>query len=388
MSALVFLIPVLILVLFGVLLYRRLVRAPRYGAIWVRLGSAVLLTGLGLAVIVAFLYQNAALDGPVARIVGMVGMTWLGLGFYLLLGTLLGALVALGLRLARRPDLVRPWHRRSVPVIVAASLLITGYGVLEARQLRLVETTVALAGLPPELEGYRIVVIGDLHAGPIRGADLTAQAVRLTDDAEPDLIVLAGDLTDGTTAQFAEVLDPLAALSAPDGVYAVTGNHEYYAGDAVGWVTLWRELGVTALLNESTTITRDGVRLQVAGVSDAAGQVGPSEEPADTGLLPVLGAALADVDPAGTSILLAHQPAVGTDPLVGAAGVDLMLSGHTHGGQLWPFTYLVRLANPTVAGVDEVSGTTTFTTPGVGTWGPPMRVLVPPQVSVLVLTEG
>jgi len=387
--SLALLVPLVILGLFGLLLYRRLVRAPGYASLAVRVGGVLVLIAMTAAIFVGMAYQLGGLDGPLPRLIGIVGMTWLAVSFYLLLGILLGAIGALGLRIARRDEEARrTWHRRSVPVIVGASLVITAYGVLEAQRVGVNEVEVEVAGLPTELEGYRVAVVSDLHVGPIRGADLTAQAVRLTTEAEPDVILLAGDLTDGTTAQFAQVLDPLADLSAPDGVYAVTGNHEYYAGDAEGWVARWRELGLEPLLNASTTIDRDGIRLQIAGVSDAAAEEVPMTETSDPDLLPRLDAALAEVDPGQPSILIAHRPGVGEDPLVRAAGVDLMVSGHTHGGQIWPFTLLVPLVNPTIAGLDVIDGTTAYTTRGVGTWGPPTRVLAPPEVSVLTLTVG
>lgn len=389
MVSLALLVPLVILGLFGLLLYRRLVRAPGYTSLAVRVGGVLVLIAMTAAIFVGMAYQLGGLDGPLPRLIGIVGMTWLAVSFYLLLGILLGAIGALGLRIARRDEEARrTWHRRSVPVIVGASLVITAYGVLEAQRVGVHEVEVEVAGLPTELEGYRVAVVSDLHVGPIRGADLTAQAVRLTTEAEPDVILLAGDLTDGTTAQFAQVLDPLADLSAPDGVYAVTGNHEYYAGDAEGWVARWRELGLEPLLNASTTIDRDGIRLQIAGVSDAAAEEVPMTETSDPDLLPRLDAALAEVDPGQPSILIAHRPGVGEDPLVRAAGVDLMVSGHTHGGQIWPFTLLVPLVNPTIAGLDVIDGTTAYTTRGVGTWGPPTRVLAPPEVSVLTLTVG
>lgn len=389
MVSLALLVPLVILGLFGLLLYRRLVRAPGYTSLAVRVGGVLVLIAMTAAIFVGMAYQLGGLDGPLPRLIGIVGMTWLAVSFYLLLGILLGAIGALGLRIARRDEEARrTWHRRSVPVIVGASLVITAYGVLEAQRVGVNEVEVEVAGLPTELEGYRVAVVSDLHVGPIRGADLTAQAVRLTTEAEPDVILLAGDLTDGTTAQFAQVLDPLADLSAPDGVYAVTGNHEYYAGDAEGWVARWRELGLEPLLNASTTIDRDGIRLQIAGVSDAAAEEVPMTETSDPDLLPRLDAALAEVDPGQPSILIAHRPGVGEDPLVRAAGVDLMVSGHTHGGQIWPFTLLVPLVNPTIAGLDVIDGTTAYTTRGVGTWGPPTRVLAPPEVSVLTLTVG
>ena len=388
-SLLVLLVPLLVLGLSGLLLYRRLVRAPGYTSLVLRLGAAALLVVLTAAIFVGVAYQNGGLDGRPARLFGMVGMAWVAVAFYLLIGTLVGALGALALRIARRGrEARRTWHRRSVPVIIVASVLVTAYGMVEARQVAVDESSVTIPGLPPELEGYRVAVISDLHVGPIRGADLTAQAVGLANGAEPDVILLAGDLTDGTTAQFAEVLAPLADLSAPDGVYAVTGNHEYYAGDALGWVALWRELGLRVLLNESVVVERDGATLRIAGVSDAAGTEVPAAEPADAALLPQLGRALAAVDPRESSILIAHRPGVGEDPLVRAAGIDLMVSGHTHGGQLWPFTLLVPLANPTIQGLDVIEGTTAYTTRGVGTWGPPTRVLAPAEVSLLTLTGG
>jgi uncharacterized protein len=381
------LVPVVVLALLGLLLYRRLVRAPGYTSRALRVTAAVALALLGAAVVVGFAYQVGAVDAAPARLVGAAGMTWLATGFYLLLGAGLGALGALGLRIARvGPQARRAWHRATVPVIVAASVLLTAYGLVEARQLRTVEATVTVPDLPPEFEGYRVAVVADLHVGPIRGADLTAEVVELTNAARPDLVLLAGDLTDGSTAQFGDVLDPLAGLVAPDGVYAVTGNHEYYAGDAAGWVQRWRELGLTVLLNDSEQVVRGPGTLRIAGVSDPTG----AEESftGDPGLAPNLAASLADAVPVETTILVAHQPGAVDDDLVRERGVDLAVSGHTHGGQIWPFTLLVPLANPTVSGLDEIGGTTAYTTRGAGTWGPPTRIGVPPEVAVLTLTAG
>lgn len=382
-----FLVPLLILVGFGVLLYRRLVNAPGYASRWVRLGAAVVLAALAGAVVVGFAYQWGGLDGTLARGVGAVGMTWLATAFYLLLGAGIGAIGALVLRIARRgPQARRTWHRRTVPAIVAGAVAITGYGVFEARQISVTEVGVTVPDLPPEFEGYRAALIADLHVGPIRGVDLTERVVALTNDAEPDVVLLAGDLTDGTTTAFGGVLDPLDDLAAPDGVYAVTGNHEYYAGDAAGWVARWQQLGVTPLLNTSEQLVRGPGTLRIAGVSDKTGADGTfATEP---GLAPDLAGALAGAIPAEATILISHQPGSADDPLVRSTGVDLVVSGHTHGGQIWPFTLLVPIANPTVAGLDEVGGTTAYTTRGAGTWGPPTRVLVPPEVTVLTLTAG
>ena len=385
----VLVVPVAILALLGVLLYRRLVLAPRYAAPALRIGAGLGLVALSAAVVVGFAYQGGALDGRPARLVGALGMTWLATAFYLLLGAGVGALGALALRLTRRgPEARRTWHRRTVPAIVAVALLVTAYGIVEARRLSVSETTIVVADLPPELEGYRVALVSDLHAGPIRGADLTAQVVAFTNAADPDVVLLGGDLTDGTTEQFAEVLEPLADLSAPDGVYAVTGNHEYYAGDAAGWVERWRELGITVLLNASEQVVRGPGALRIAGVSDPTGADSPYASASEPGLAPDLAAALSDATPAEATILIAHQPGSAVDPLLRRAGVDLVVSGHTHGGQIWPFTLLVPLANPTVAGLDEIGGTTAYTTRGAGTWGPPTRVLVPPEVSLLTLTAG
>ncbi|KAB7743921.1 metallophosphoesterase [Nostocoides sp. F2B08] len=381
------LVPVAVLGLLALLLYRRLVRAPGYTSRALRIGAIIGLVALSAAIIVGFAYQAGAVDGRAARLVGAVGMTWLATGFYLLLGIAVGAVGALVLRLmGRDPTARRTWHRRSVPVIVAASLLITGYGLLEARWLRVVESTVTIPDLSPQLEGYRVALVADLHVGPLRGADLTGEVVGLTNRARPDVVLLAGDLVDGTTEQFPGVLDPLAGLEAPDGVYAVTGNHEYYAGDAAGWVKRWQELGVRPLLNEAVAVLEGGATLHLAGVSDPTGA--EDAYAGEPGLAPDLGAALAFRTPEDTTILISHQPGAADDPIVREAGVDLIVSGHTHGGQIWPFTLLVPLANPTVAGLDEVGGTTAYTTRGAGTWGPPTRVAVPPEVAVLTLTSG
>nr|WP_301539747.1 metallophosphoesterase [Nocardioides sp. zg-DK7169] len=215
-------------------------------------------------------------------------------------------------------------------------------------------------------------MLTDLHVGAVRGRAWVERAVEMVDAEDPDLVVLAGDLVDGRERYTGPDLAPLADLDAPLGVLAVSGNHEMETGDATAYLARWEELGITVLRNEQLVLTRDGEELVVAGIHDdtGTGDLAPDPE-----------AALAGTAPEEYVVLVAHQPR----QLVADAGVDLHLSGHTHGGQLWPFGWLVPLQQPTLAGVDEVDGVTVVTSRGFGTSGPPVRTGAAPEITVVTL---
>ena len=213
-------------------------------------------------------------------------------------------------------------------------------------------------------------------AGAVRSAGFTRDVVDLVEAEQPDLVVIAGDLVDGTASRYAQEVTPLAALTAPLGVFAVTGNHEMYR-DTAAWVEEFRSLGLTVLENESTTVTRDGAQITLAGVHDREGT---------DRWAPDYDAALAGTDPGGYTLLLAHQPLQAES--VQGRGVDLQLSGHTHGGQMWPLNYLVPLQQPMVDGLEDVGDVPVLTSRGVGAWGAAVRVAAPPEVPVVTLRRG
>ncbi|MFF9398565.1 metallophosphoesterase [Streptomyces sp. NPDC014744] len=244
------------------------------------------------------------------------------------------------------------------------------YGVLRGPRVKRV--TVPLARLPRSAHGLRIAVVSDIHLGPILGRAHTQRIVDTINRTRPDLVAVVGDLVDGTVDDLGPAAEPLAGLDARQGSFFVTGNHEYYSG-AAQWVDHVRELGLHPLENARVEI--DGFDL--AGVNDIAGET--------EGQGPDFEAALGDRDPARASVLLAHQPVVIDDAV--AWGVDLQLSGHTHGGQLWPGDLVAGLANPTVAGLDRYGDTQLYVTRGAGAWGPPVRVGAPSDITVVELAS-
>ncbi|WP_097875922.1 metallophosphoesterase [Streptomyces sp. ms184] len=255
----------------------------------------------------------------------------------------------------------------------AAGLATVGYGtygVLRGPSVKRI--TVPLAKLPRAAHGFRIAVVSDIHIGPILGRAHTRRIVDTINATSPDLVAVVGDLVDGSVADLGSAAEPLAALRARHGSYFVTGNHEYFSG-AEQWIDHVRELGLVPLENARVEI--EGFDL--AGVNDIAGET--------EGQGPDFGRALGDRDRGRAAVLMAHQPVVIHDAV--EHGVDLQLSGHTHGGQLWPGNYLAELANPTVAGLERYGDTQLFVSRGAGAWGPPVRVGAPSDITVVELAS-
>ncbi|MET8508894.1 metallophosphoesterase [Streptomyces sp. NPDC004787] len=245
------------------------------------------------------------------------------------------------------------------------------YGVLRGPRVKRV--TVPLAKLPRAAHGYRIAVVSDIHLGPILGRAHTQRIVDTINATQPDLVAVVGDLVDGSVADLGPAAEPLAGLRSRDGAFFVTGNHEYFSG-ADAWVDHVRELGLRPLRNARVEI---GAGFDLAGVDDVAGE--------REGQGPDFGKALGDRDRARTAVLLTHQPIVIDDAV--RHGVDLQLSGHTHGGQLWPGNLVAELANPTVAGLERYGDTQLYVSRGAGAWGPPVRVGAPSDITVVELAS-
>ncbi|MFD3566538.1 metallophosphoesterase [Streptomyces sp. NPDC058671] len=245
------------------------------------------------------------------------------------------------------------------------------YGVLRGPRIKRV--TVPLAKVPRAAHGYRIAVVSDIHLGPILGRAHTQRIVDAINSTQPDLIAVVGDLVDGTVENLGPAAEPLARLRARHGSFFVTGNHEYFSG-ADAWVDHVRELGLRPLRNERLEIAAG---FDLAGVDDIAGE--------SEGRGPDFARALGDRDRARAAVLLAHQPVVVHDAV--RHGVDLQLSGHTHGGQLWPGNYLAELANPTVAGLERYGDTQLYVSRGAGAWGPPVRVGAPSDITLVQLAS-
>lgn len=275
-----------------------------------------------------------------------------------------------------RPD--APGRRLFVARAVGGAAAVAGlgtvglgtYGVLRGPRVKRI--TVPLAKLPRSAHGFRIAVVSDIHLGPILGRAHTQRIVDTINRTQPDLVAVVGDLVDGTVADLGPAAEPLARLKARHGNYFVTGNHEYYSG-AAQWVDQVRELGLHPLENARVEIAG----FDLAGVNDIAGE--------SEGQGPDFARALGDRDRTRAAVLLAHQPVVIHDAV--AHGVDLQLSGHTHGGQLWPGNFIADLANPTGAGLDRYGDTQLYVSRGAGAWGPPVRVGAPSDITVVELAS-
>ncbi|MFI2629977.1 metallophosphoesterase [Streptomyces collinus] len=244
------------------------------------------------------------------------------------------------------------------------------YGVLRGPKVKRV--TVPLAKLPRAAHGYRIAVVSDVHLGPVLGRGFAQKVVDTINSTQPDLIAVVGDLVDGSVKDLGPAAAPLAQLRARHGSYFVTGNHEYFSG-AEQWIEEVRRLGIDPLENAR----REMPYFDLAGVNDVAGE--------EEGQGPDFAKALGDRDTARACVLLAHQPVQIHDAV--EHGVDLQLSGHTHGGQLWPGNLIASGANPTLAGLDRYGDTQLYVSRGAGAWGPPTRVGAPSDITLIELAS-
>lgn len=365
-----------------VYLYRRVARDPgwprgrRVGR-WI-FGLLALLIPLGFV-------ASRTLPREISMVTSTIAFGWMGIMFFLLVGFLAVDLVRLVGHLARRVPAVpdrpsSPERRQALARLTAAGVGVTT-GVVSGVSLRnamgevgVVEQPVRLPRLPPALDGLAIVQLSDVHIGASLGGAFLRGVVEKANAAKPDLIVITGDLVDGSVAQLARHVEPLGGLRARYGVYFVTGNHEFYSG-AEAWCAHLERLGISVLRNRFVPIGDSSARIQLAGIDDYTRSAGRG-----------VAEALRDrLDPELATVLLAHQPRSIGDARVMGAG--LQLAGHTHGGQIYPFTELVRLTTPYVAGLyrhDEQ--TQIYVSRGTGFWGPPMRLLAPAEITRLVLT--
>ena len=319
----------------------------------------------------------------------LVGAVWMGTLFLAFLAVLLVDLANVTLLAANTLlegiGLAVPALGRSAPLgAVAVAVLLSAIGVVQAaRGPVVVHHQVTLAGLPQERDGTVVTAVSDLHLGSLLGRRWLERRITQVEAQRPDLVAVVGDLVDGNAKRVERLLPELRRLRAPLGVWAVTGNHEYYAGlDAS--VRLMEEAGFSVLRDGWTEVAPG---LIVAGVDDftARKQFTPPGTPAMPFLAGRLDAALAD-RPAAATLLLSHTPWLAER--AAAAGVALMLSGHTHDGQIWPFGYLVTFVYPYLGGAYEVGGMRLIVCRGTGTWGPPVRLWRRSEILVVTLRSA
>ncbi|MEV6046826.1 metallophosphoesterase [Streptomyces xanthochromogenes] len=309
----------------------------------------------------------------------IVGDTLLG-GIWVLFtwSVVLGVLLRLALVLADVGDGEDRARIVTWAVLCTAAVLLA-WGYAEARRVpRVRSLDVQLPRLGAGLDGTRVVLITDTHYGPLDRARWSARVCEKVNTLEADLVCHTGDIADGTAERRRAQAAPLGTVRATRARVYVTGNHEYYS-EAQGWVDLMDELGWEPLRNRHLLLERGGDTLVVAGVDDVT-----AESSGLVGHRAHLAGALQGADPRHPILLLAHQPKF--IDRAAAGGVDLQLSGHTHGGQIWPFHHLVRLDQPALAGLSH-HGTRTllYTSRGTGFWGPPFRVFAPSEITLLVL---
>ncbi|WP_149547265.1 metallophosphoesterase [Streptomyces marokkonensis] len=412
--------------------WRRLFRDTTRGPGAVRRAGAVVIAGGWALAVGALVAENAGAPFWLQQVLAWPGFLWLALSLYLLLGVLAGELVRPVLRrvLERRartaeaatapakPEPIPagqgagpagsraqgagaggdgagggpadpdgpgvpasssgPSRRLFVSRVVAGAAAAAAvgtvghgtYGVLRGPGVKRV--TVPLARLPRAAHGFRIAVVSDVHLGPVLGRGFAQKVVDTINSTQPDLIAVVGDLVDGSVKDLGPAAAPLAQLRARHGSFFVTGNHEYFSG-AEQWVEEVRRLGLNPLENARTELPH----FDLAGVNDVAGE--------DEGQGPDFARALGDRDRERACVLLAHQPVQIHEAV--DHGVDLQLSGHTHGGQLWPGNLIARGANPTLAGLDRYGDTQLYVSRGAGAWGPPTRVGAPSDVTVIELAS-
>jgi predicted MPP superfamily phosphohydrolase len=310
----------------------------------------------------------------------VTGDTLLGVAWVLFVWSVLGQLLGLALLIAGVEDPAR--SRVVAGVVLAVVVTLLAWGHFEAMRVpRIRKVDVAIARLGHRLDGLRVALITDTHYGPLDRARWSAAVVERVNELDADVVCHLGDIADGTVELRELQASPLASVRATSARVYVTGNHEYIS-EAQDWLDYMESIGWIALHNRHVVIERDGDRLVVAGVDDAT-----AKSSGEDGHGANLGAALAGADRALPVLLLAHQPKqVG---LAMRAGVDLQVSGHTHGGQIWPFNFLVRLDQPVVRGLSRHGESTQlYTSRGTGFWGPPFRVFAPSEITLLTLRRS
>jgi uncharacterized protein len=266
----------------------------------------------------------------------------------------------------------------SAAAVVGLAVLATGIGFANARRrARIVRVRIPLADLPPALHGFTIAQVSDVHVGRTIGRRYVEAIVRAVNALEADLIAVTGDLVDGTVEELAAHTAPFGELRARHGAFFVTGNHEYYSGERA-WIAELARLGLRVLMNEHIVLTHRGARIVVAGVTDFSAHRFDPAQRSD----PQAAIAGAPAD-AAARILLAHQPR--TAPAATRAGFDLQLSGHTHGGQFWPWMLFVPLQQPFTAGLHRLGRMWVYISRGTGYWGPPKRFGAPSEITLLEL---
>ena len=313
--------------------------------------------------------------------IAWVGLTAMGFFSSLFVLTLLRDVVLLGARLFLSIGQAQLWIKPSAQLTLCLAMFISAVGLFIARRRPgVVEVKIPVADLPQALHGFSIAQISDMHVGPTIKRGFVEGIVGRVNDLKADLIAITGDLVDGSVPQLAAHTAPLAGLTARHGAYFVTGNHEYYSGERA-WTEEIRRLGMRVLKNEHVVLKHDGASLVLAGVTDMSAHHFDAAQRSD----PAAAMRGAPIN-AGAKILLAHQP---SSAIAAAnAGFDVQLSGHTHGGQFWPWNLFIHFFQPFSGGLHRLKNLWIYVSRGTGYWGPPNRFGVPSEITRIRLVPA
>jgi len=380
----------------GVFIWVSLIAALLAGLhyyLWIRLGRDLALSlywseALGIALIVsAFLLPvgmgiSRVVSRPWVDQFAFVAYVWMGFVFFLLLS--LGVLelprgIVHTLALWDSNDGVSVARFLAAFSFIGASLVALSALRGASGTPSIKKFTLPMDRLPETMNGTTVVQLSDVHVGPTIKRPRIEALVREVNALDPDLIVITGDLVDGSVADLRDSVAPLANLSSKYGTFFVTGNHEYYSG-VDSWVRELESLGIRVLRNECISIGEGAASFDLAGVDDATARFFGNGHGAD------YDKALANHDSNKALVFLAHQPR--QIYKLENADIDLMLTGHTHGGQIWPFGFLVRLVQPYLAGMVQHNGINLYVSRGAGYWGPPMRFKAPAEISHFTLESS
>jgi uncharacterized protein len=366
-------VPILALLLLFAVPWWTLVLAPDWGTAATIAGTAVFALGLvTMPVAMVRGHGRRQRDGGARLGDSLLAVIWVLFSWSVLSLVLRAALLGVD-------DPARSRIVAGAVALVAAVLLVHGNRVaMRVPPVKAVDVVIPRLG--PGLDGLRVAVLTDTHFGPIDRTKWSERVVAAVNALEADVVCHAGDLADGAVAKRRKQVDPLGGVQAGLGRFYITGNHEYF-GEAQAWLDHMEGLGWDTLHNRSTLLERGGDRILFAGIDDPTGTA--SGLPGHGPDLPrALEGAPADVP----VVLLAHQPKQVREAR--EAGVDLQISGHTHGGQIWPFHLLVRLDQPTLSGLTRHGETQLYNSRGTGFWGPPFRIFAPSEITLLTLRSA
>ncbi len=360
---------------------------------WKLLYFSLLIVFTGLPIL-AMLLQIGGLESRTVDIIAGFGYFIMGFGSLVLvlflfrdLGWLavsgLGKVVEL-LSQGSNPVKMDPARRSFILNLTNYGLVgLAGLGTLRGlfgilHRLTIFNVSIPVVNLPRELESMRIVQISDIHAGPTVKRNFVETVVKEVQQLKPDLLLFTGDAVDGTVDYLARDIEPLSDLNPPYGKFFVTGNHEYYSGVAA-WTKEIERLGFTVLTNSHQVVRYKNKDLLLLGIPD------PEARRMDPHNAPDLNKALENAPEHAVKILMAHQPSAIHD--AAAQNIDIQLSGHTHGGQYWPWNVVVEWIQPYSKGLHKHGPTWIYVNRGTGYWGPPLRIGVPSEITIIKLVS-